>query len=356
MAVKLPERRADESETLSQEAFLACLEKNGVFGFGGAGFPTARKIRTFLDSPVNKRMLLINAVECDPGLLHDKWLLRHRMNELAGGIVILQEIIGFESVTLAVHAGDQAVHAGAPDVHKGDQTVHAGKAVVDGVLPGDVRIFRAANRYPAGAERLLIQSVFGDAVSSDGLPASHGVLVLNIQTLLAIHGAVRLGKKADTRFLTVADVDGGHGSVVKVRLGMRMSDVVEGVRQKSPLLSQSLNPVRLFAGGGMMQAWHADEADLVGETVNFVGSGGCRGSRNPRSARVADGVSRFARHSFRWPIWCGLPRKTVQRNWQRFILSAVWLAAAAVWRVSPVSTWLDTCGRCKSAGHPKLVF
>ena len=110
-------------------------------------------------------------------------------------------------------------------------------------------------------------------VQTCALPISQGVLVLNIQTVLAIHRAVRFHEKADFRYLTVADVDSRRGAVVKVPLGMRLFGMLDALRQRSPFLARSLNPARVFAGGGVMQAWHADESDIVDESVNFVGSG-----------------------------------------------------------------------------------
>ena len=255
--IDLTDKRASDTMTLTREdptpltseELLTCLERNGVFGFGGAGFPTSRKIRAVLDTKMKERVLLVNAVECDPGLLHDRWLLCNRMDEVADGISLLRSIIGFDTVTLAVHSG---------------QTV---------VPPASVRLYDAIGKYPAGAERLLISAVLGRTLHPDEPPATQGVLVLNIQTVLAIHRAVRLNEKADTRFLTVADVDGSRGAIVKVSLGMRVFDMPDALRQKCPSLAQSLNPARMFAGGGMMQAWHVDETDVVDTAVNFVGSG-----------------------------------------------------------------------------------
>ena len=239
----------EDSAPLTPEKLLACLERNCVFGFGGAGFPTARKLRALLASEAKERVLLVNAVECDPGLLHDKWLLRNRMDEVAEGIALLRSIIGFSAVTLAVHTGHP-----------------------EG-LPASVRVYEVPGQYPAGAERMLIRAVLGRVLNPEEWPASQGVLVLNIQTVLAIYLAVCFDEKANTRFLTVADVDGRRGAVVKVPLGMRVCDMLDALRQACPSLSRSLNPARVFAGGGLMQAWHADASDRVDAAVNFVGSG-----------------------------------------------------------------------------------
>jgi Na+-translocating ferredoxin:NAD+ oxidoreductase RnfC subunit len=120
---------------------------------------------------------------------------------------------------------------------------------------------------------MLIRAVLGRVLNPEEWPASQGVLVLNIQTVLAIYLAVCFDEKANSRFLTVADVDGRRGAVVKVPLGMRVCDMLDALRQACPSLSRSLNPARVFAGGGLMQAWHADASDRVDAAVNFVGSG-----------------------------------------------------------------------------------
>ena len=118
-----------------------------------------------------------------------------------------------------------------------------------------------------------MKSALGVTVRPDQTPAPLGVLVLNVQTVLAIWRAVRYDEKADTRYLTVADVDGQRGLVVRVRLGARVSDVLDAVREALPSLAQALHPARMLAGGGSLQAWHADESDIVDAAVNFIGSG-----------------------------------------------------------------------------------
>ncbi len=239
----------EAARCINPEALLSQLERHGVFGCGGAGFPAARKIRTFLDASGTDRHLLVNAVECDPGLLHDHWLLRNRMGEIAGGMALLDSAFGFDTMTLAVHEAEGVT------------------------VPAGVRLHRVPARYPAGAERLLVKTALGRTVRPDQTPASLGVLVLNVQTVLAIWRAVRYDERADARFLTVADADGRRGVVARVRLGTGMAAVLDAVRQARPALAQSLHPARILAGGGSMQAWHADESDVTDAAVNFVGSG-----------------------------------------------------------------------------------
>ena len=167
--------------------------------------------------------------------------------------------------------------------------------------------------------------------------------MLNIQTVLAIHRAVRFHEKADFRYLTVADVDSRRGAVVKVPLGMRLFDMLDALRQRSPFLARSLNPARVFAGGGVMQAWHADESDIVDESVNFVGSG-----KMPRF-KESPQCSRCGRCEQVCPVHlpvAELVRLTVEikrGRWRRSTPNAAWLVAVAVWFAWPVRIWPGTC-------------
>lgn len=52
--------------------FLKKIETAGIVGCGGAGFPTHVKWRA-----KDARYLIVNAVECEPLLCTDRYLMRH---------------------------------------------------------------------------------------------------------------------------------------------------------------------------------------------------------------------------------------------------------------------------------------
>ncbi|NLA86319.1 MAG: hypothetical protein GX847_03350, partial [Clostridiales bacterium] len=127
----------DTGDIPSAEEILRRIENSGVFGMGGAAFPAAKKIRTVMTSETADRHLIVNAAECDPGLLHDKWLLKSRTKEIIKGIEALRKCVPFKSVTVAAKR-------------------------FDGIrFPAPVRTFTVNDFYPAGVQTLLVGNILG---------------------------------------------------------------------------------------------------------------------------------------------------------------------------------------------------
>ncbi len=224
-------------DKLSPEMVLERIEANSVYGLGGGGFPTAEKIKTVLSSNVKKKFLIVNAVECDPGLVHDKWLLRGRSEDIYKGIRAISHCMNFSDIFLAV------------------------KNTEGFSFPDDVRIHKVRNYYPVGFEKTLIENVIGRKIPADFIPAKLGILVLNVQTVLAVYEAVFLNRKADAKYITVASLKAGTAAVVRVKSGQRIMDILEAVYPDG-------YPV--FTGGGIMQAHMAEEDEVVRKDTNFI--------------------------------------------------------------------------------------
>jgi NADH:ubiquinone oxidoreductase subunit F (NADH-binding) len=71
---------------LSPTDILNRIKESELFGLGGAAFPTSRKLQTLLASKEEK-YFIINGVECDPGLIHDAWILRNFSKEIQKGLI-----------------------------------------------------------------------------------------------------------------------------------------------------------------------------------------------------------------------------------------------------------------------------
>ncbi len=227
-------------EELKTEDILERIETNDVFGMGGAGFPTINKLETVIRSGANEKYLIINGMECDPGLIHDKWLLHNRQAEISKGIMALNKVIGFRRIYCIT------------------------KDIRGVSLPEPVEMHRMPDRYPYGAEKIFVQKLLRINVPSDSNPAQYGILVLNVQTVLAVYEAVYWNKKADERFITVADLFMGTGKVVKAKLGDRVGDIVD-----KTVGSKGIT----FVGGGIMQAHSAQDDEVVGKKTNFIAVG-----------------------------------------------------------------------------------
>ena len=219
---------------------LEIIKKSGIAGMGGAGFPAFKKINTLLDSGAQEKYLIINGVECDPGLIHDYWLLRRFPEELYRGIEAVSKITHFDRVVLAVKSKDGLQVSGDLDV----------KVVPD--------------YYPVGAEKILIKQVLGIDIPYNVVPAAKGVLVLNVQTVYSIYKAVYNGEAASTRFITALNLFRKESLVVKVREGMKIADIVESLYTEKGTT---------FIGGGIMQARPAGDEDVVEKDTNVIAIG-----------------------------------------------------------------------------------
>jgi ferredoxin/Na+-translocating ferredoxin:NAD+ oxidoreductase RnfD subunit len=229
-----------ELEQLSTEYILERIKTNKVFGMGGAAFSAYQKLITVLAAKDKKKYLIINGVECDPGLIHDTWILRNHNEEIQKGVALLHTCLNFQSIYLAVKDKEGINYSDQIEVHQ------------------------VPNSYPMGAEKILIKEVLKQQIPYDQIPAVNGILVLNVQTVYAIYQAVIQNKQAETRYLTVANLKAKTAKVVKVSLGMKIQEVMEAVYP---------GVINIFAGGGMMQAHLTEEEDVIDNKVNFLATG-----------------------------------------------------------------------------------
>lgn len=228
----------DDTLPVSSSVILQRIAENQVFGMGGAAFPTARKIQSLLDSPAPSKHLIINAVECDPGLIHDKWLMQHRFDDIQKGISYIASLAAFESIAVATKN---------PDV-----TALPWKGIQVKTVPAI---------YPIGAEKALIEAVHGVRLAVDSIPAEAGFLVLNLQTLFAVYEAVVGNKPITSRFLTVVNLFTNRAVVAHVPLGMNIQKVAEAAFGTAS---------NVFVGGGQMQVCIAQEDTVTDERLNYI--------------------------------------------------------------------------------------
>lgn len=225
------------TDRLSPEEILQRIEEAGVFGCGGGAFSAARKIRAAIAAPAPAKYLIVNAVECDPGLIHDRWLMDASPGGISAGAELVARCFAPARRLLAV------------------------KDSIPGFVSDSLEIIRVRDNYPTGAESILCRDILKFDLPEGVFPAEQGILVLNAQTVSAVHEAVSKGRRADSRYLTVADVRQGRYTVARVALGTPVYDVARACLGNSG---------RIFMGGGIMQARRADETDVVEAGTNFI--------------------------------------------------------------------------------------
>lgn len=210
------------------EEIVARIEACGIVGMGGAGFPTAVKLRP------KERIdtLLINAAECEPYLTCDYRLMRERAAEVLRGAMYMARALALSSFTVGI------------EDNKTDAAQVLTQTAQELSLPAKIVLCRT--KYPQGAEKQLIYAVTRRKVPAGKLPASVGVIVDNVHTAFCVCEAVEKGKKCYERVLTVSGGGAATAGNFLVRTGTSAAYVLEhcgGIGE---------NTVKLLSGGPMM--------------------------------------------------------------------------------------------------------
>ena len=170
------------------------VEGSGLCGCGGAGFPTARKLRSVADAR-GRAVVVVNAVEAEPPSFKDRTLLELAPHLVLDGAVLAAEALRAEEAIVAVgeHAGGSAASVYAAIQERAGRERHGRVALTLASIRGG---------YVSGQESALISGLEGrEALPTftPPLPFEQGLkrrptLVNNAETLahlglIARHGA-----------------------------------------------------------------------------------------------------------------------------------------------------------------------
>jgi Na+-translocating ferredoxin:NAD+ oxidoreductase RnfC subunit len=164
---------------------LKKIEEAGCVGMGGAGFPTHVKLNAQVDT------LLINAAECEPLLRKDNMAMQAFAEETAEGFMHAAELIGAKRVIIGIKGKNKKTIEAMRSTRLGP----AGEGRYEVGILGDF--------YPAGDEVTLVYELTGRVVPPAGLPLHVGVVVINNETALTIHDALK-GRPVTHSFVTVS--------------------------------------------------------------------------------------------------------------------------------------------------------
>ncbi len=211
-------------EKISIEDLSALLQKNGIVGAGGAGFPTYAKL--------DKRAgtIIMNCAECEPLLKLHRQLLEQNAHEITRTFHMLAECVGAKEAVIGIKKAYK-------------RTIAALLGSI-GEYP-EMRLGLLDEVYPAGDEVVLIYEVTGKVVPPGGLPIESGVAVFNVETVYNIYKALVLDRPVEDKLVSiVGEVE--NPATVRLPLGCTIE---EAVRQAGKVTVR--NPV-FFIGGPMM--------------------------------------------------------------------------------------------------------
>ncbi|NLU82299.1 NADH-ubiquinone oxidoreductase-F iron-sulfur binding region domain-containing protein [Rhodococcus sp. HNM0569] len=261
------------------DAFVRELEKSGLRGRGGAGFPAHRKWST-VRAAGGETVVVANGHEGEPASSKDRWLLTRRPHLVLDGLILAATVVGARDAI--VYLSDVEVAAVV------DRAI--GEIGAAGLVPGgmSLRTHVAEHTYVAGEESAVCRSIDGGAAkptSKPPRPYEAGVrglptLISNVETLahaawIRVHGAdefaaVGSDTSKGTALFTLTGAVGSPG-VFEMSLGRPVHELVAA--GAGPRVPHGL----LMGGwfGGILQGDRA-AVTCCYDALNALGSGlGC---------------------------------------------------------------------------------
>nr|MDJ0822724.1 NADH-ubiquinone oxidoreductase-F iron-sulfur binding region domain-containing protein [Paracoccaceae bacterium] len=197
---------------------LRTLETSGLRGCGGAGFPTGRKWRIAAETEAEKRIVICNADEGEPGTFKDRVLLTERPHLVFEGMTIAARAIGASEGIIYLR-GEYAYLRPLLEEVLADRRARGllGSAImgVEG-FDFDIRLQLGAGAYICGEEGALISScegLPGEPKTRPPYPVTRGykgfpTVVNNVETLCHVARILDQG----AQWFSGMGTEGSHGT------------------------------------------------------------------------------------------------------------------------------------------------
>jgi NADH:ubiquinone oxidoreductase subunit F (NADH-binding) len=273
---------------------IEALAEAGLRGRGGAGFPTAQKLRAVAGRR-GRPIVVVNAAEGEPASGKDKALLRLNPQLVLDGAVVAAHALGAKKAVVAVADNARAEHAAVS------------RAIVERRRFHDLELELATvpDAFVSGEETALLRSIEGGPAKPtlkppfpferglDGAPT----LVQNAETMAHIALIARFGPAwfrsagsddaPGTALVTLSGAFERQG-VAEIELGTPLGDLV----LRAGGLSEE---VSAFLVGGYFGRWvSAREAGALRLTPDVLGAGAIVAL--PASACAAAECARVTRY------------------------------------------------------------
>ena len=230
---------------MTPERLLGEVELSGERGRGGAAFPTGAKWRSAAQTPADRRYVIANGDEGDPGSFIDRVLMEQDPHAILEGMSICGRAIGAEEGIVfirseyprALHKMDRAIEEATVAGFIGDNVLGTGR-------PFRVRAVAGLGSYVCGEETAMINAIEGlrgEVRLRPPYPAESGLfgkptVVNNVETLVGIPWVIEHGASA-FRGLGTAACAGtkaiclNHGfanpGIVELEFGMSLREVIQ---------------------------------------------------------------------------------------------------------------------------------
>ncbi|MDX9973050.1 MAG: NAD(P)H-dependent oxidoreductase subunit E [FCB group bacterium] len=277
------------------EGVIERIARSGLRGRGGAGFPTARKWQAVRDAEGERKFIVCNGDEGDPGAFMDRMMLESYPYRVIEGMLIASFAAGANEgviyiraeYPLAVRRVKEAIKRCEAAGHLGDDIRGSGHRL-------KLRVMEAAGAFVCGEETALIASIEGRRGMPSyrpPFPAERGLmgcptLVNNVETYALVPWILRNGPDVFAKFGTehskgtkVFSLTGKvrRGGLIEVPMGVTIRRIVEEIGGGCPE-GRTFKAVQVGGpSGGCIPASLGDtpvDYEALAQVGAMMGSGG----------------------------------------------------------------------------------
>lgn len=233
-------------KTMSPEQVVEEVQKSGLRGRGGAGFPTGMKW-SFLAKPEGvPRYLLCNADESEPGTFKDRYLMEKIPHRLIEGMIVSSFALGANLSFIYIRGEYMWI---LEILEKAIAEAYAngflGKNILGSGFDLDLRVAPGGGAYICGEETALIESLEGKRGNprmKPPFPAVKGLwgcptVVNNVESIAAVvpivndggeeYAKIGIGKSTGTKLIS-ASGNLVRPGVYEIDLGVSVEEFIYG--------------------------------------------------------------------------------------------------------------------------------
>jgi NADH-quinone oxidoreductase subunit F len=244
-----PGHAAPETGALrfTSEEIISTIEKSGLRGRGGAGFPSGQKWRVVSQQTNGTKYVICNGDEGDPGAFMDRMILESFPFRVIEGLAIAAVAVGArEGIFYIRHEYPLAVKRVRAAIAEMEKRGWLGEKLLGVGGPFKLSVFEGAGAFVCGEETALIASVEGQRGMPKlrpPFPAQAGLwgkptLINNVETLALVPWILRNGaekfaaigtaKSKGTKVFALAGKI-RRGGLIEVPMGTTIREIVEEI-------------------------------------------------------------------------------------------------------------------------------
>lgn len=277
------------------DAVVETIEKSGLRGRGGGGFPTGRKWRFTAANKGGKSYIVCNGDEGDPGAFMDRSVMEGDPHKLLEGMAVAAYAIGADEGYIYVRAEyPLAIKRLRKAIKDAEERHFLGKNIMGSDFSLDIHIKEGAGAFVCGEETALIASIEGERGMprpKPPFPANKGLfgrptLINNVETLANVPGIILNGaewfssfgtetSKGTKTFALTGEVN--NTGLIEVPMGTTLREIIfdigGGMRDGKKFKAVQIGG----PSGGCLTEEHLDipmDYDNLIKAGAMVGSGG----------------------------------------------------------------------------------